>query len=449
MKMDTVKTRMYENVLYPLYNYECGARTVRTARHLDETQWLSPEELYEYRFRKLKKLVDHAYDHVPYYRDWMTRNKLGPGDIKALDDIRFFPVLTKEVIRTNYDRLLSDDIGGKKTYRASTGGSTGEPLRFVRDVNAMVWTEAALLRGKSWAGFRLGNRAVNFMTVSRSSLLGRMRGRLINNFTFNAFEKEKELLGYVSKMRKLGPRCITSYASSLYRISRLLDDRGIHDIEIPVIFSTGEMLYDHQREHIEKTFHGRVFDYYGCNEIGSLAYECECHERHITDEHLLIEVAGPGGEPAVDTLGEFIITDLDNFAMPFIRYKNGDAGILSDVLCECGRGLTVLRSLEGRVQEFLRTADGNYVPAVVFPGRFRNVRGLDQYQIIQEDVREIVLNIVKNSNFVTGELEEMVRVIKELLGNDVKVVVRERDHIELTARGKNRLVISKVQKSLF
>ncbi len=447
--MGAIRTGIYESVLYPLYQYSYGAGVIGAFRHLEKTQWLSPAELYDYKFNKLKKLVNHAYAHVPYYRDVMTKNGIVPADINTLDDIRLFPVLTKELIRNNYDRLISDDNRNRKLYPASTGGSTGEPLRFVRDGNAVVWTEAALMRGKCWAGFRTGDRAVNFMTVGKSPWPGRIRERVINNFTFSAFEKQRELVGYARKIRKIGPKSVTSYASNLYRVARIFHDNGIRDLEVPVIFSTGEMLYDHQREFIERVFRGKVFDYYGCNEIGSLAYECEYHERHITDEHVLIEVAGSHGASVLDSLGEFIITDLDNFAMPFIRYTNGDAGIITQERCRCGRGLTLMRSLEGRVQEFLRTVDGNYVPSVVFPGRFRNLKGLDQYQIIQEDIREIILNVVKNRSFTQEELDEMVSVIKELLGAEVKVVVREKDHIELTARGKNRLVISKVKKGLF
>ncbi|MEW6602338.1 MAG: hypothetical protein AB1499_15305, partial [Nitrospirota bacterium] len=232
------------------------------------------------------------------------------------------------------------------------------------------------------------------------------------------------------------------YASNLYRIAKICHKHEINYIEFPITFSTGEMLYDHQRDFLKKQFKSNIFDYYGCNEVGPIAYECEYHKKHISGERMIIETTDAKGNQVINVQGEITITDLDNYAMPFIRYKNGDVAVMTNDACSCGRGLKIIKSVEGRTQEYLRTLDGNYIPAIFFPTRFRNLRGVDQYQIIQHDIYNTSLRIVKNRFFSIKELNEMKQVVKEMLGNSVNVNIEECNYIPLTTRGKTRLVIS-------
>jgi phenylacetate-coenzyme A ligase PaaK-like adenylate-forming protein len=432
-------------VLYSLYDWENGYGTVKRLNFLDQSQWWSRDEIEDYQLLKLRRLVEHSHCHVPYYRRIMKENDVRPEDIKEIGDLARFPVLTKDTIRENFDDMISDDIRKRKAVKASTGGSTGEPLSFYRDRNTIVWSGAALLRGRSCAGYRIGKRSATFMACGTPSLPGKLHEIINSHYPFPAFDSERELIECLKKVRRLKPFCIMSYGSNLYRIASICRNNGLEGLHIPVIFSTGEMLYDYQREFVEKVFAGKVFDYYGCNEINSLAYECEFHKRHIADEHVIVEITDSEGLPLSGAVGEVTITDLDNYAMPFIRYKNGDAGVLDDAECDCGRGLGILRDLEGRTQEFLKSVDGNLIPAIFFPSRFRSLTGISQYQIIQRDLTHILLRFVKNREFNAEELREMVAVIEAKLGKEVTVTTQENDHIPLTGRGKRRLVISEIE----
>ncbi|MBI5055601.1 MAG: phenylacetate--CoA ligase family protein [Nitrospirae bacterium] len=421
-----------------------GYQVIETLNKISKSQWLSHDELLEYQTAKLRRLIKHVYSSVRYYSAAMRNIGLRPEDIKGVEDLKYFPVLTKKDIKNNYDKLTSNDSHKRKISKASTGGTTGESLTVFRDMDTLTWTEAVLLRGMSWAGFSTGDKIVDFCSEGRPNLLGKVRTRLVNRYCFPAYAKENELIRHFEKIKSVRPFALTGYASNLYRIAAVCHKQKINDVKIPVIFSTAEMLYDHQRDFIEQTFNGRVFDYYGCNEIGSLAYQCEYGNKHISDEHVIVEATNAGGVPVMNVPGEITITDLDNYAMPLIRYKNGDVGVTATGACECGRGLSTIKSLQGRAQDFLRAEDGNYVPSIFFANRFRSIKGISQYQIIQNDARNITMKIVRNDSFSGAELTGMTDIIKGAIGQSVNIRVEECDSINITGRGKTRLVISHV-----
>jgi phenylacetate-CoA ligase len=444
---DKIKKEFYEKIVYPVYHFKndpaFGYKIIDILNQIDKSQWLSRDELIAYQSKKLKKLISHAYNNVPFYRKSMDKIGISIEDIKGVEDINCLPILTKNQIRENYRELLSTDLDGKKLIETSTGGSTGEPVRFVRDLNTLAWTDAAKIRAMSWAKYKISDTVIDYMTDGKATLLGSIRGRMINTYYFPAFAKEDEIAAKMKVVGRLKPFCLIGYSSNLYRIASICDKHKINDIEFKAIFSTGEMLYDYQRVFLGKTFNCKVFDYYGCNEVGTISYECEYHNKHITDERFIIEATDSKGTPGIETMGETTITDLDNYAMPFIRYKNGDVINITHNCCECGRRLKVIKSVDGRSQDFLRTLDGNYLPAIYFPNRFYNLKGIKQYQIIQTDIHNITLKIVKNQYFSIHELEEMTREIKVKLG-DINVNLEEHHEIPLTREGKKRLVISHV-----
>lgn len=443
-----MRVLFFNKFIYTLYQSKYGLsygiRVMRILDQLRKTEKYSIDELREVQTIKFKKLVTHVYDKVPYYREKMKKIGILPEDIKDIHDINHFPVLTKKEIKDNYSTILSSDILKRKAVRGSTGGTTGEPLIFYRDLNARLWTEATLLRGMSWAKYDLGFKGVDFRSHGWPSLLGKIRGRFINCHYFPAFSNDDDLLNYFNRIRELNPHYLTGYSSNLFRISSILKKNAVNDIKIPVILSTAEMLYDYQRDLIEDTFNGRVYDYYGCNEIGAMAFECEKGSKHISDEHVIIETTNFSGNHVHGLLGEITITDLDNYVMPFIRYKNGDIGQLSSRKCTCNRELTLLEKIDGRTQEFLKTCNGNYLPSIFFPSKFRNLQGIEHYQIIQTDINNITLKIVKNSSFSDVELDDMIRIIKKMIGDQINVTVEVCTDLPLTGRGKRRLIITHV-----
>ena len=163
----------------------------------------------------------------------------------------------------------------------------------------------------------------------------------------------------IELIRKFAPRCLAGYPTALLKLAEMAEGR---QVRVPVVFSTGEMLYPAQRRRLKDVFQAQVAEYYGSNEAGCIAFECEHGNKHISEEHIWLETVDEAGQPIWDEPGRIVITDLDNLIMPLIRYELGDQGVLTREPCACGRSLLVLRELQGRRQDVLRNRRGDILP---------------------------------------------------------------------------------------
>lgn len=411
----------------------------REYRELATSQWGERFRLETLQHEKVVRLHAAAVARTPYYKK-NRLDKLCPPNSPArvCEWLDRWPVLTKENVRTHFEGMLSPLIPPRARRYATTGGSTGQPLRVAKSASSVAVAEAGLLRGQTWAGIWPGDRGLVIKAFGHISLPGQLRQALANRMSISAFEETESGSKVIERVARFRPRFVTGYPTSLIRLAEQV---GGGRLEIPVIFSTGEMLHPSQRGLLEQTFQGRVFDYYGCNEVGSLAYECEHGRRHITEEHVIFETVNNAGEPVSGVPGRILITDLDNHALPLIRYDVGDIGVLSDEQCPCGRSLRVLASLEGRTQDMLRSRSGRSLPAIFFSSQFRALAGLKAYQLIQKSWDAVDLRYVVGGPGAIGEVEAIAAEITRRLGSEVTVEAHECADIPLTARGKTRLIV--------
>lgn len=326
----------------------------------------------------------------------------------------------------------------------STGGTTGHAFDFLKDWRSITWAEACRTRARRWAGVQPGDREALVSFGYRISWKGHIRSRLLNAFPMQGAEDEAKTVDLLLHLRRLRPMCLDSYASVLFRMASIAAKKRMSPLGIPAIFSTGDMLHDHMRQQIQSSLGGRVFDYYGSTEVGGIAFECEAGRRHVSDEHVIVETVDDAGRPVRDEPGHLLITDLDNYAFPFVRYRNGDRAVLAETPCPCGRRLTVLARLEGRDQDCLRCASGDVVPAIYFPAIFKNLRALRQYQIIQHQMNEVAVLYVRQTDAVHADLVTIERELLRKLGPNVSVTFDECASIPATATGKVRLVVCNV-----
>jgi phenylacetate-CoA ligase len=242
-------------------------------------------------------------------------------------------------------------------------------------------------------------------------------------------------------------KCIFGYPSSIALLSQMAERAG-HDLAslgVAVVFCTAEVLYDHQKATISRAFGGvPVVNGYGSREGGFIAHECPAGRMHITSENVIVEFIKDGTPVAPGEDGEIVVTHLDNHAMPFIRYRTGDVGQPSTEICPCGRGLEVMKVVKGRSTDFVVTPDGRWVHGLGLIYVVREVPGVRQYQIIQDDVDAIRVLLVLDSDFPPDGERQIQEGFTKRLGIEVRVSVEQVTELRQDPSGKFRFVISKV-----
>ncbi|MBN1857433.1 MAG: phenylacetate--CoA ligase family protein [Dehalococcoidia bacterium] len=445
------------NILAPSLDRMRGTRTMQCLTALEESQWWPKERIEQLQSERLHFLVQHVWRSVPYYRHLMEERGLSPGDICAATDLPKLPALTKDLIRANFDDLISAAFPREQLRLSTTGGSTGTPLVFfgTKD-DQMSHGFARGMRALEYAGFTLGERRV-LIRIARQH--DSAKERVLHNLS-RPVERLTEidsrhvstdsLPGIVALLQHPQMRLFGGYPSAVSLVASWIRETGVRARALDAIVTGGEQLFDHQRAVIKQVFGSEPYSKYACNEFFDVAMECPEHSgMHIHAEDLIVEVVDDDGKPVPHGhTGRVLITNLHNFGMPFIRYELGDTGALVEGDCPCGRALPRLATVVGRRFDFIYTPSGRRVAGSGLGSNRLALLPVRQFQYVQEDLDLLVVNVVPRADASAEDLANMSARIppmfNEIVGNDMTVRVQFVDHIELTTAGKHLLVISKI-----
>lgn len=437
--------------------YRLGGRPLLgPLRRLRKSQFSIPEGQRADRLEKLQALVKHAAKCVPYYRSAFGSRGFEPRDLRSLADLQALPILTKATIREHFPcGMLAESVPAREIYRYKTGGSTGTPLEFAREKRGAVMATAAMYRALEWVGHRLGERFLFFWGIggAPAGALDRLKRAVSDKVLLDAYDLGgPRLEAYAQTIRRAGYRLVYGYPSAMSVLAQHLDAAGCQPGRPMIAVITGEAASDSQIEAIGKVFTAGVFDHYGCREINSIAFECECRTGlHITSEHVIVEVLDEQDRPAPQGAeGELVVTDLDNWAMPFIRYRLGDRASLLGEDCPCKRTLPLMSHVRGRSLDMIRGADGRLVTGIYFIKLLRGggegmvaypALGIQQYQLRQAADGGLRILIVCDRPPDHVALEELRRAFVEKLG-PLPFSVEKVPAIPVEASGKRRIIVS-------
>ncbi|MFC1993126.1 phenylacetate--CoA ligase family protein, partial [Chloroflexota bacterium] len=381
---------------------------------LEKSQYLPLGEIRSLQLIRLKALLAHAYDNVPYYRRRFDEAGLKPRDIKTTDDLGKLPVLTKKDIRGNFDNLIAKNFPRKQMLPYSTSGSTGEPIRFYITRDTIAQRRAVGYRAHRWTGYEMGDGYVNLWDPPGYFRSRQLKNRLINLFFrviyLNPLNmSEAELECFIPRLIRFRPYLIVAYSSAAYILASYIRSKGIERLMPKAVITVAEMLFDYQREAIKETLDCEVFESYACREVGLMAAECPSHSGyHIFAEKLILEFVRDGKPVASGETGKILVTDLTNYAMPFIRYENEDLGVPTTNKCPCGISLPLMESIVGKVTDILVVKD-NIISSPGLNLIFRDLP-INQYQVIQEKEDEILVKIVKGEGYTEAETEVLLKL---------------------------------------
>jgi len=386
---------------------------------------------------KLRAIVKHSYDNVPYYHTLFKELKLSPDDIKKTDDLQKLPVLKKkDFINLSLKERLAVNINLKQCQRFRTSGTTGIPLTVYRQKKDDMFQNLQQYRWQLEYGGKITNRQVllgESIHIPRYPNTWEKIG-IFKTKRISPFEDPKK---QIEEIQKFAPQVAYGIPSCVRVLAKEILERGLRRISIPLIFTGGEFLDDNTREFAGKAFGAELFSQYGSIEVGKIARECVKHSSHVWSDRVLVEVTRDGEPASFGEEGEITVTNLNQYAMPFLRYNLQDMGYLMENYCSCGDPFPMIRLTSGRKSDFVRLPNGSTIGALAVYNILCDIQGIRQFQVIQENPNRFIFKMVRDSQFT----DETTRKVKELICKrlgEVEIDVVEVDTIPREKSGKFR-----------
>jgi phenylacetate-CoA ligase len=418
-------------------------------RELTDSEKWSASEIEAYQSEKLRSLIRHAYENVPYYRERWKALKVVPDDIRSRNDLYKLPILTKEEVRQNADRFVAQNTPRRGLLSRHTSGTTGKALHFYMTEEAVAFQWAVWWRHRLRFGVTPGSWHANFTG---------QRVVPITQRTPPYWRWNRPMCQVLINMQSLTPSKIVSivemlngqrfdfycgYPSFIHMLAVNATEAGLRLKSPPrVIFTGAENVFDFQRRDI-RAFTGAILtDHYGCTEACGNASRCPEFVYHEDFEFGIME--GIERTPG-DAAKTIVCTGFACDAFPFIRYEVGDTAVWGDKLCSCGRNSRTIRQVEGRCDDYVVTPEGARIARLDY--LFKDALNVKEAQIIQERLGEVTIRLVRRSTYGTKDEVEIRRDIASWLSPSLVVRFEYVQEIPRGKNGKFRAVLSQLQST--
>jgi phenylacetate-CoA ligase len=419
--------------------------TALKAYTLLKNQWKNPEEIKQIQNEKLRRLIKHAYEKVPYYRGLFDSAKLKPADVQSTDDLIKVPFTTREILsKLPLKKRVAKDIDIKKCRIDTTSGTTSVPFPIYRTHRETLLDGIAEIRTFSAFGAKPWHKMAQLsgdknIPAKRSIFEHHSIWRSWKISTWEPVEY------WIEKIQRWKPQIIWGYVTTLKVLAEGIIKKGIKNINPSLVISSGGVLFQETRNVISSAFNTRVFDFYASWEAGTIAWECPiCNGYHVNSDMVFLEVLKNGKPAPPGHEGEVVITNLNNYAMPFIRYRQLDGAIRSNEEPLCGRTFSLLKTINGRLGDYIILPSGKKVTPHLFARVMSLTPGLAQFKFVQEKIDLITIEIVplKVCNQVPSKTLE--KELRKLVGHDMKIEISLVKEIKFDSWHKMRLISSKV-----
>jgi phenylacetate-CoA ligase len=440
---------LFRHLLFPAYERLAHRRgTAAYLREYERTQWLDPAALARHQLAGLNRLLAHAWAEVPYLRRTWAEHGLSPRPLEDVSELARYPLLTKAQITASYQDMIAASWRGRSMGKGTGGSTTGEPFRFEYTMESYARRSAVMWRGYAWAGLEMGRRSVYVwgQGVPKGgwhSAKERLYHAFFNRSNLNAYAiRDDNVDEYLAALERARPRIVVGYVAPLLVLARGLAARGRTLRGVEGVITGAEALHEPERKVLEAAFGCPVFNTYGCREFMLLGAECrEKRGLHVSADHLVLEIVDGRGAPAGLEAGDVVVTDLHNFAMPFVRYVTGDRARLSGAACPCGRGLPLLGAVEGRELDIIRTPDGRSIPGEYFVHVMLEWPQIRQWRLVQTGPATLEFLLVAKAPLDEAQRAALLERTRYGLGGRMTVELRFVDALPPTTSDKRRLTV--------
>lgn len=415
--------------------------------NLWKTQYYSRYQHRALQWELLSRLLDHCFVRVPYYGRLFADLGLERSDFNSLQDLSRIPILDKETLLDFHQDFKSQDFIKYRPREIHTSGTTGTPLKVYWDLASNALEFTCMWRHFSWLGYRLGEpfldiRSVPFNEPKAYRWNWKCRGLEMSSDIMD----ESNIENYAALLRKFRIKLWRGHPHSIDLLCRLLSEAGIDDIRPKYVFTSSEALLENQRDFIQSWTGVPVCDNYGLKEHNALICQCPEGGYHIASEYGIVEIVKDDGtlaEPGEE--GKIIATGLHNKAFPLLRYDTGDYAIHTEAFCPCGRTLSLVKGLSGRIDDRILTPEGRWVSGLHFAFFF--LQGIRMAQLVQERSRSLDVYIVPTKDYQKEVTSHLSNELKNKLGKSMEINIRLVEEIPFPAPGKFKFVVNKLENS--
>ena len=409
-------------------------------------------KLLTYQNKKVREIVQYAYDNVPYYHNLMKQKGVRPNEIRSVQDLKKLPILRKDDVRKNYELMVSKKFNVSKLKQRRTSGSTGEPLRFYVSNSEDEYRKAKHLRASMSCGQKTRDKWVVVTSPMYFQQTTKLQD-LVGFFPINSVSVFDDVSTQIKRISSLQPDVLDGYASSILLLAKEIDRTGTNLIKPRLLVSGADLIDGPSREYVESVFDAPFYDQYGCAELERLASQCtEKDGYHIDADSVVMEFLDEDGEEvSPGELGEIVCTSLFNYAMPFIRYAVGDVGKALTHDCGCGRTLPLMDMLEGRKDAIITLPDGRSLSSFAFIAGMYQLSFYDKiekFRVIQKSVDHFMFLLdLKDKAIESVAEKEIVAHFCKIFNLNIDEIffdVEFVDHIPLDKNGKFQILISEI-----
>jgi phenylacetate-CoA ligase len=410
------------------------------------------DRLRGYQERKLRSVIEYAYNFVPYYHEKFKEAGVTPRDIRTLEDLSKLPIARKNEMKFENPRnLVSVEFDITRLKAISTSGSTGQPFTTYLCDSEDDWRKAIYMRANISCGQRLRDHWVVITSPHHFKDTTNIQRRLgfYAQTCISLFASVDEQIKSVTEAE---PDVLDGYSGSLLSLAREVDRKGLDTIQPRIVFGTADLIDDASVKFMERVFGAPFYDQFGCAEIDRSAWQCpEKIGYHMDVDSVITQfVDDEGQEVSAGKRGEVVYTSLFSYAMPFIRYAVGDVGTPSDEECPCGITFPLMKVVEGRKDSLILLPDGR----VLSPMAVRNAISeyfdlIVQYRVVQKKLDFLEIYVEKKDSSVDekslgSKLVEHINRTFDLEKCGVSVAVNFVEKVPLSKTGKLAAVVSEL-----
>jgi phenylacetate-coenzyme A ligase PaaK-like adenylate-forming protein len=429
-----------------------GGTLEKLTNGLLAAEWLPPEVIRERQLDRLRRLLCHAAEHSPFHARRMAAAGFEPSRLKSLDDLQRLPSMTRRDVQSGFDDILSRRLPGRTVFigEKATSGTSGVPVRVrVTNTHNTVWT-AVTLRNYVWTGVAGDSRVAGIRELEGEACdrpegldlptWGGLLGRSFKTGRASALHIGMDLPTQTAFLRGCNPQMLLTASWNMTLLGDYIHRHGVRLPGLRVLHGMGDAVTDGMRERMEEAFGVPFFDTYSCSELGNIASMCpEGHGYHVHDEAVVIEVVDDQGSPCeAGHTGRLLVTCLSNCGFPMIRYALGDDIVAGPTEpCPCGRGLSRIGGIVGRVWHQFVTTEGQQISTHPASALIRGTGHLRQFQVVQHTRKHIEVLIVPDTGFGREQQDQIGNGLRAYLGGDLRVTFSVLDEIRLAASGKH------------